>query len=193
VKPSRSNHTQRARTTIAIALVGLLAVLLGAIAYASTASAGASHAATATRPNELPAIMAHFALLRNPASDPPPTELATAVAKAPSSYGLNLAAARHASATNSWLVPGNGWLCIAASDAEGLGMSCTNATSAEAGELTLIERSQASGEERVIGASPDGYPRVSALNETHTVVGDATVSESTYRMTVWNARQVALG
>jgi hypothetical protein len=192
VNPSPINHTRRARTTIAVATVGLLVVLLGAIAYASTTSGGASRAAAATTPNQLAGVIGHFAVLRNPASDSPPAELATAVAKAPASYGLQLGAARHASNTDSWLVPGSGWLCIAARDADGLGMSCTNAAGAEAGELALIERSQATGEERVIGACPDGFPRVSALGDTETVLGGAAVSESTYRMTVRNARHLTL-
>jgi len=192
VNPSPLNDTRRARTTIAVATVGLIAVLLGAIAYASATSAGTSRAAASTTPSQLEAIVGHFAVLRNPASEAPPAGLATAVAKAPSSYGLNLAAARRASNTNSWLVPGNGWLCIAARDADGLGMSCTSAASAEAGELTLIERSQETGDERMIGACPDGYARVSALGDTHSVLGGATVSESTYDMTVENARQMAL-
>jgi len=188
MNPSFVNNTWRTRTAIALATVGAVAVLLGAIVYANTTSAGASRAT----PNQLSAIMGHFALLRHHASGSLPAELATAIAKAPDSYGLRLGGARHASNTDSWLVPGIGWLCIAAHDADGFAMSCTNAASAEAGELTLIERSQATGDERIIGACPDGYARVSALGDTHSVLGGATVSESTYSMKVQNARQMTL-
>jgi hypothetical protein len=194
VKLSHAAHTRRSRTAIALASAGLLAVLLGAIAYASTTSTGASRAAAATTPNQLPAIIDRFALLRTPASGPPPAELGSALAKAPASYGLRLAAARHSSNTNSWLVPGDGWLCIAARDADGLGMSCTSAASAEAGELTLIERSQSTGQERVVGACPDGYSTISAFGaEATTQLASSTVRENTYTLSVRGARRIAIG
>jgi hypothetical protein len=117
----------------------------------------------------------------------------TAVAKAPPSYGLELGAARHSSSTNSWLVPGDGWLCIAARDAEGLGMTCTTAASAEAGELTLVERSASTGEEHILGACPDGYSTVSAFGATSTRLASSTVRESTYTMVARGVSRMAVG
>lgn len=190
MKLSHTTRSRRARTTIAVATAGLTAVLLAAIAYANTTAGAVSKAAGPA--NQMPAIIDHFAVLRSSESSAPPPELATAVSKAPASYGLQLAAARRSASTESWLVPGNGWLCIAARDADGLGMSCTSAASAEAGELTLSERSQVTGVERVLGACPDGYARVRALSDTDSGLGSAEVKESTYRLTVQNARQMAL-
>jgi hypothetical protein len=170
-----------AQTTVAG--VTLTLILLGVVVSGNSTSAGAP-AVPGVSP--LGSLGDRFALLRTPASLAPPAALAQAVSKAPASYGLDLVAARHAAGTNSWLVPGNGWLCIATHNAEGLGMSCATAESAEHGELSLIERTSTSGDERIVGACPDGYSTVSARDASGVSVATSPVRENTFTLTARN-------
>jgi hypothetical protein len=179
VNTPQHHHRRRARTQITAAGVTLTLILLGVVIYGSSTSAGAP-AVPGVSP--IAALGGRFALLRTPASLAPPATLARAVSEAPASYGLDLAAARHAAGTNAWLVPGNGWLCIATQHPEGLGMSCATAESAERGELSLIERSSSSGEEHIVGACPDGYSTISALGPSSARLASSAVLENTYRL-----------
>jgi len=176
-----------AQTTVAG--VTLTLILLGVVISGNSTSAGAP-AVRGVSP--LGSLGDRFALLRTPASLAPPAALAEAVSKAPASYGLDLVAARHAAGTNSWLVPGNGWLCIATHNAEGLGMSCATAESAEHGELSLIERSSSSGEEHIVGACPDGYSTISALGASSARLASSEVRENTYTLTARDVSRVTL-
>lgn len=180
-----------ARKSIAGATLALIGVLCAVIVFAHTSTARSAPkpapARVASRTPEaraaaIIALQGEFALLRTPAAVSPSAALRKAVAKAPASYGLDLAAARRASATGSWLVPGDGWLCIAAADSEGLGLACTNSESAEAGELSLVERSQAIGSERIVGACPDGTTSVLGADQCGLARG--AVHESTYTVSV---------
>lgn len=193
MKSTPTQPVRPARTTIAVATVSLLAVLIAAIGYSNATSAGASAHSIRGKAAALALLDSKFALLRQPAGGAPPRALANAVSKAPASYDLDLAAARRASATNAWLVPGDGWLCIAADDAEGLALSCTASASAERGELTLIERSTATGEEHIVGACPDGYSTISAFGGDSARLATSTVRENTYSISARNAARMAVG
>jgi hypothetical protein len=193
VKRAHTHRSRRARSTVAVATVSLFAVLFGAIGYSNATSAGTATRRATTHVSAIASLESRFALLRRPAGNAPPQALAAAVAKAPASYGLDLAGARRASATNAWLVPGDGWLCIAAVDAEGLGLSCTAAASAERGELTLTERSTATGEEHIVGACPDGYSTISAIGGGSAKLASSTVRENTYSISARNAARMAVG
>jgi len=182
------HHRRRVRAQIAASGVMLTLILLSVI-YGSSTSAGAP---AVPGVSGVAALGGRFALLRTPASLAPPASLAGAVSKAPASYGLDLAAARHAAGTNAWLVPGNGWLCIATQHPEGLGMSCATAESAERGELSLIERSSASGEEHIVGACPDGCSTISALGASSARLASSTVRENTYTLTARDVSRVTL-
>jgi hypothetical protein len=170
----------------------LIAALLAAVVF-SSASGARTPGRAAVGSDGLAALQGHFALLRTRATMTPPPALADAVAKAPVSYGLDLAAARHAAGTNSWLVPGDGWLCIAANDREGLGIACTSSASAEAGELSLAERVQSTGEEHIVGACPDSCSAVTATSAGASHLSTSDVRESTYTMTVRDAARISAG
>ncbi|HTW41347.1 MAG TPA: hypothetical protein VMD79_03430 [Solirubrobacteraceae bacterium] len=192
MKPTHTHTRLQARTAIVGAGAILIAALLAAVVFSSTSGARTS-GRSANSSDGLAVLQGHFALLRTRATMTPPPALANAVAKAPPSYGLDLADARHAAATNSWLVPGNGWLCIAANDREGLGIACTSSASAEAGELSLAERSQASGEEHIVGACPDSFATVTAIGAGSSHLSTSAVRESTYAMTVRDAVRMTAG
>jgi hypothetical protein len=192
VKPTRTHRRLQARTTIAGASAILIAALLAAVFFSSASGARTSGRA-ADSSDGLAALQSHFALLRTPTTLTPPPALANAVDKAPTTYGLDLADARHAANTNSWLVPGDGWLCIAANDRDGLGIACTSSASAEAGELSLAERSQATGEEHIVGACPDSCSTVSAISAGASHLSTSDVRESTYTMTVRDAVRISAG
>jgi hypothetical protein len=169
----------------------LIAALLAAVVF-SSASGARTSGRVASSSDGLAALQGHFVLLRTRATTPPPA-LANAVAKAPASYGLDLADARHAAGTDSWLVPGDGWLCIAANDRAGLGIACTSSASAEAGELSLAERVLSTGEEHIVGACPDSCSTVTAIGAGAARLSTSDVRESTYTMTVRNAARMAAG
>jgi hypothetical protein len=192
VNQTHSDTHRSARTAIVGASIGLVVVLLAVVIFANTSSAGAPTRPAAGEASQIAALQAQFALLRGPATTSPPAALTKALAKAPATYGLDLAAARRAAATNAWLVPGDGWVCIAANDADGLGVACTSSKSAEAGELTLVERSPASGEEHIIGAAPDGHSTISAVGADSTPLASGAVRENTYTITVRNAARIAM-
>lgn len=164
-------------------------ILLGLVIYGNSASAGTS---SVRGVSAIAALDGRFGLLRTAAGAAPPAALGRAVSQAPASYGLDLAAARHASGANAWLVPGDGWLCIATSDSEGLGMSCTSAASAEEGQLSFSERTASSGEERIVGAVPDGYTTVGA-DAGGGDVASSPVRENTYTISARNVSRVTLG
>lgn len=192
MKPTRTHTRLRARTTIAGTSGVLIAALLAAVVF-SSASGARTSGRVAGSSDGLAALQGHFALLRTRATMTPPPALANAVARAPASYGLDLAAARHAAGTNTWLVPGDGWLCIAGNDRDGLGIACTSSASAEAGGLSLAERSTATGEEHIVGACPDSCSTVTALGSNAAHLSTSEVRESTYTMTVRNAAGMAVG
>jgi len=189
VNTQQHHHRRRVRAQIAAAGVALTLILLGVVIYGSSTSAGAP---TVPGVSPIAALGGRFALLRTPASLAPPATLARAVNEAPASYGLDLAAARHAAGTNAWLVPGDGWLCIATQHAEGLGMSCATAESAERGELSLIERSSTSGEEHIVGACADGYSTISALGPSSARLASSAVRENTYALSARNVSRTTL-
>jgi hypothetical protein len=189
VKANQQQHLgARVQTTIAaIALTTLLAAVM-----VSTGSSPAG--ARVNRPAGGPGqLREQFALLHAPMDSSPPPALARAVARAPTSYELRLADARQSAVTGAWLIPGDGWLCIATVFSEGLGMSCATRTSAENGQLRLIERSNITGEEHIVGAVPNGHSAVSALDGSSTPLASSPVSENTYTMTALNAARVAGG
>lgn len=186
MKPSTPKLAARAQ--IALSALALALVLLGTIVY--TAAAGSQPPKRAR--SAASALSDQFALLRG-ASDPStPAALVAAVGKAPASYGLDFAAARQSAANGSWLIPGAGWLCVATTDAQGLGMSCASAASAERGELAFGEREIQSGAEHIVGVAPDGYTRVDALAQGSSTLASAPVRENTYSMTVRNAARMTL-
>lgn len=178
----------RAQITLSAITLTLLLAAVAISGASSPAGARVSHPASG-----LAQLRERFALLRAPAGSNPPAALARAVARAPTPYDLSLADARHSAITGAWLIPGDGWLCIATVLSEGLGMSCATSTSAENGQLTLIERSNTTGEEHIVGASPDGHSTVSALDRSATPLASSAVSENTYTMTAVNAARVASG
>lgn len=192
MKTTQSHTRHSVRPRIVGAGIGLLAVLLAVVIFANTSSAGPPTMPAAGEASQIAALRAQFALLRAPATASPPPALTRALAKAPATYGLDLTAARRAAATNAWLVPGDGWVCIAANDADGLGVACTSADSAEAGELTLVERSSASGEEHIVGAAPDGHSTINAVAAGSTQLASSTVRENTYTITLRNAARIAM-
>lgn len=192
MKPARTHTRLQARTTIVGTSTILIAALLAAVVFSSASGARTSGRA-ADGWDGLAALQGQFALLRTRATITPPPTLANAVAKAPASYGLDLAAARRAAGSNSWLVPGDGWLCIAANDRDGLGIACTSSASAEAGELSLAERSQATGEEHIVGACPDSCSTVTAIGAGSSHLSTSDVRESTYTMTVRDAVRMLAG
>jgi hypothetical protein len=180
------HQAPRARTKVAIASIALVLAVTCPAVYsmaAQTRHTRAAHASTAT-------LSSHFALLRTAASAPPPPALVAAAHRAPASYDLDIDEARQA-ASGTWLIPGAGWLCIATTDSEGLGMSCATAASAEQGELSFSQRTTAGGRERVVGAVPDGYADVSALADGPS--SDSTpVRENTYSLSARNVSRVTL-
>ncbi len=177
----------RARRRAAIT-VGLLAVALSVPAvYSLTAQAHHGLAARAS----IATVVSRFALLRNPGASPPPPGLVSASERAPAGYGLDIQAARQA-ANGTWLVPGTGWLCLATTDDEGLGMSCATAAAAERGELSFSQRTAGDGEEQIVGAAPDGYTKVGAVAGGGDVAS-SPILESTYTLSARNVSRVTLG
>lgn len=157
----------------------LLAVVVGAIVVSVSP---ASHAQAVGRGAAVApvSLKSAFSLLRRPAAGPPPGALVEALAHVPAGFHLDVAGARRAATTGAWLIPGEGGVCIAVRDAEGLGVSCSSVASAERGELAFQEVSVSEGESTVFGAVPDWTPRVSVRSPDGLSVVAATVRESTY-------------
>ena len=64
--------------------------------------------------------------------------------------------------SGAWLIPGSGWMCIATTDSEGLGMSCATLASAEAGKLAFVVRESPGDGATVVGVAPDGESEAAA-------------------------------
>jgi hypothetical protein len=60
-----------------------------------------------------------------------------------------------ADGTAMWVFPGEGSICLAAENREGLGMACGTTQEAVAGKVVLVERSTVGGEDVVYGLAPD--------------------------------------
>ena len=120
-----------------------------------------------------------FQLLSTTQAVAPPNKIARAIDRAPVDFGLELGGARQATSTGAWLIPGNGQLCIAADDSEGIGMSCTTTDSAEQGTLEFVTHS-ADGSTKVVGAAPDGMRSATAYAADGSTVASSAVSENTY-------------
>jgi hypothetical protein len=151
-------------------------VSCGVVFYPGASGASPQPASAAV---EAP-LSSSFLLLREAANGEPPVEVANAVAHAPSSFGLDLGAARRAGGSGVWLIPGEGELCLATEDPEGLGMSCASASAAENGGLALLERSANGGVSTLVGAAPDGDTRVLAHAADGSTTGSASIQENTY-------------
>lgn len=170
----------RVRAQVALAAVALALTMSGTAVY--TAASGSppppgARAGTATLP---PAE--RFALLREPPGQAPAANLVAAVRRAPGQFGLQIAGARYAPSSGAWLIPGAGWMCIATTDSEGLGMSCATAASAEAGNLAFVVRESRGEGATVVGVAPDGESEAAARTSGGAVVVGGAVHENTYRL-----------
>jgi hypothetical protein len=174
------NRRTRARARVMVAAVGLALSVFGTVVFTSASGSpstpGTQARAAAVAPTE------RFALLRKPQGQSPPSNLVAAVHRAPAQYGLQVADARYAASSGAWLIPGAGWLCIATTDSEGLGMSCATAASAEAGTLAFVVRESQGDGATVVGAAPDGESEAVARTSDGTVVAGGAVGENTYRL-----------
>jgi hypothetical protein len=179
----RPRTLTRARATLAIAGVGLLAAVGVPLVLAAP---GVTQGAVQPT-SSLATVQDRFELLRSPAGAPAPPPVVIAARHAPESYGLVISDARQ-SANGTWLIPGASGMCLATRDPEGVGISCTSNTAAEAGELRFTVRNQRTGEERIVGAAPDGSSVITARDEEGKAVAAAPARENTYAM---SARDVA--
>jgi hypothetical protein len=164
------------QTRVAVAA----ATLAAAVTCLVVLYPGSSGAAATSAPVAVAAPASSFQLLREAPTGAPPAELVQAVEHAPVSFGLSLGGARQAADTGAWLIPGDGELCIAVEDSEGLGMSCASAASAASGKLMFVERSTTGAQSTVIGAAPDGTTQASAQNAAGGTVGSTPIHGSTY-------------
>jgi hypothetical protein len=167
---------QRNRARLAVTSVAFAAMATGAVALYPGASGADPQPAAVVAVSPVNS----FQLLRGASSVSPPSTVAHAVGQAPSSFGLDLAAARQAAGTGAWLIPGADELCIAVEDSDGLGMSCASAAVAEQGGLAFVERSVDGGATTVVGAAPDGMTHATAHGADGSALAGAAVQESTY-------------
>jgi hypothetical protein len=170
----------RVRAQVTLATVAL-ALTLSATAVFTAASGSPSHPGARARAAGLPPAES-FALLRAPSGRAPAANLVAAVRKAPPQFGLQISGARYAASSGAWLIPGTGWMCIATTDSEGLGMSCATAQSAERGRLAFVVRSTRGDDATIVGVAPDGESEAASRTAEGTVVAGAPVRENTYRI-----------
>lgn len=126
---------------VIMALGGLTAGAIGSITAlgavsatpaaptAATSPAVDSTTPTVATPTVQPEIAAHFALFRDQPAAPIPAGIATGIAS-PSRFGRNPALARSIDTPTGrgWVIPGDGYLCIAIPDpVDGYGESCNTA------------------------------------------------------------------
>jgi hypothetical protein len=167
------------RTKLAAGLAAITLAVAGSSLFVRPIASGAprKHAATAGV-----SLAASFAVLSRAPDSSVPANLAAAVRHAPSTLHLDIAGARYVGASDAWLIPGSGWLCIATTDQEGLGMSCGTAASALSGKLAFVERTVSDESETILGAAPDGNREVLARSADGVAIGVAPVRENTYRL-----------
>jgi hypothetical protein len=132
-----------------------------------------------------------FALLRTAPGETIPATVAQAAERPPADYGLQASGIRAAKADNVWLIPGEGHLCIAVNDPDGLGMSCSPAANAEQGQLAFVEHSSDDAT-TVIGVAPDGVTTASGLTSDGSVVTSTAVQESNYVLSGKGISEVTL-
>lgn len=166
----------RPKILAASLLVGAAALCL--IVSAPRASRAQPGGRTATR-----SLVSAFSLLREPAVGQPARALVDALAHVPASFAIDVSASRRSVTTGAWLIPGNGGLCIAVPDSEGVGVSCVSAASAERGELSFQEVATRAQKTTVIGALPDWIPSVQIRTAAGAGESSAVVKESTYAAT----------
>jgi hypothetical protein len=172
-------HLAQTRTTRVLLASILLSAAVGCAIVLLSGASGAD--ATAQSPEEA-SPASSFALLRESATSAPPAEVIAAAEHAPALFGLEPQAARQAPGTGAWLIPGDGELCLAVEDSEGMGLSCSPLAEANAGHLTFLERSTNGGPNTVIGAAPDGMASAAGHNAAGEAVASALVQSNTYVM-----------
>ncbi len=160
--------------------VVLCAVLAATVTAAVTLYPGSSGATPQPSPTVEAAPAASFQILRGVATQAPEARIAAAAAHAPSGFGLDLQGARRSAGTGAWLIPGEGELCIAVEDPEGIGMSCASAAVAAHGGLAFVERSDDGGPSTIVGAAPDGMTQANAHAGDGSILATAQVQDNTY-------------
>jgi len=176
-----------ARTTLAVCAIGLAAAVVVPI----VATANPTGSQKAARAAALASQRGRFALLRVPAAAPMPPAYLVAVRHAPASYGLEPSGARQ-TPSGTWLIPGSRGMCLAVPGSEGVGLACTSTAAAEGGELRFATRETATGEERIVGAAPDGASSVTAFGAGGAAVGRARVANSTFAVSGREVQRVGL-
>jgi hypothetical protein len=180
-----TRRSVRARTMIAVCAFALAAgVVVPIVAIAHSARSG--------RAARVPALVSErgrFALLRAPAGTPIPPSFLVAVRHVPAYYGLEPSSARE-TPSGTWLIPGVGGMCLALSDSEGIGLSCTSTTAAEAGELRFSSTDTSTGEEQIVGIAPDGASSVTAFGADGAAVDRAHVADSTFAVSGRDVQRV---
>jgi hypothetical protein len=179
----------RARGALAVAAVA-------AIASAGVALAGESNeSASVTRASDAPVIAAvravqpqakaAFKLLRDVAPSQPPADVIEQVGS-PTRYGRNAALARkiRTATGEGWVIPGDGYLCIAIEDPGiGWGTSCVpTAVAAERG--LAIGLTGADGRSKETLLVPDGKSAAELGGPASTVARAAKASSKWRRVSV---------
>ena len=137
-----------------------LAVVTAATVWQT--SGEVSHAASASGPDS--AQTRAFSQLADPSSLAAalPSDVQEAATAARRHFDVATDAVHEASFNGVafWIIPGNGNICIAARDADGLGMACGTDSEAESGKLALVQRSTNGGTDVVYGLAPDSVENV---------------------------------
>lgn len=171
----RMHASHRTLPRLVLSLVGI--ALIGA-AIALVLHSGSSSSAAPASVSADAAQLQNFAVLRGAERVKPtvPADLARMLDGVMNANRLSLARdgirqLEVADGTDAWVIPGDGAMCFAAGDAEGVGLACGPTSDAIAGKLTVIQRSVGGGEDAVIGLAPDSVSNIA----TTTATGSATV------------------
>lgn len=146
--------------------------------------AGGSAAVVPTTPAPASStgVSKRFAVLRGPAGQGVPKVLADALLRVPAKLAVDLAGTRYVRSARAWLVPGRGWLCIAAEGSDGIGMACGTASVALDGRLVFVERNQSGNRSHILGLAPDGSAEARGERPDGTIAASASIHENVYRM-----------
>gem|GEM_PF-5693709 len=107
---------------------------------------------------------AAFAVLAEPGvpASQLPQDVQNAVKAASRHFSIDAANvhAAHFDGLSFWIIPGAGQICIAADDADGLGMTCGSDASAGAGKLSFVQRSTTGADDVLYGLAPDDVTKI---------------------------------
>jgi hypothetical protein len=111
-----------------------------------------------------------------------PDDVQRAAKAAASHFRVNIDEIRTvqtADGTKFWVIPGDGHVCVAAGDTDGLGMSCDTSTAASAGKLALVQHSTTDGADVIYGLAPDSATAI-RVTEEHGAVATVRPSSNVY-------------